>query len=308
MLHKYKGCLLGLAIGDAIGTTVEFMDRGTFPPVTDMVGGGPFKLKAGQWTDDTSMALCLGQSLIDCQGFDAHDQIQKYIRWYDDGYMSVKGECFDIGSTTQEALWTYMTDSRSPYAGSTYANASGNGSLMRFAPISMWLGTKPDVNDYAALSSKVTHGSQDCIETCRIMNYILQLFWQIRPNETAKKMIISEMDEVLQDELANSIPRFQSMDFLDKPIEKIHGTGYAVDALEAALWCFFNTDTFEDAVLTAVNLGDDADTTGAIVGQIAGAYYGVECIPEKWINKLYWKDIIEEMSVKLFDLSQGKEQ
>ena len=131
---RFAGCLLGLAVGDAIGTTVEFKPRGTFPPVTDMVGGGPFGLPAGAWTDDTSMALCLGESLLKCNGFDATDQMQRYVRWWRDGYLSSTDICFDIGATVREALAAFRATGN-PYSGPTRERSASNGSIMPLAPV-----------------------------------------------------------------------------------------------------------------------------------------------------------------------------
>ena len=136
-IERFSGCLLGLAIGDTVGTTLEFKRPGSFEPLTDMVGGGPFRLKPGQWTDDTSMALCLAASLIECRGFDARDQMERYVRWWREGYMSSTGHCFDIGNTTAEALGIFQR-TRDPFAGATDLDKAGNGSLMRPAPVPMF--------------------------------------------------------------------------------------------------------------------------------------------------------------------------
>ena len=130
----FRGCLLGLAVGDAVGTTVEFRPRGTFEPLTDMVGGGPFGLRAGEWTDDTSMALCLATSLVERNGFDARDQMERYCRWADQGYLSSTGTCFDIGGTVASALQRFQYTGE-PYSGSTNPYSAGNGCIMRLAPI-----------------------------------------------------------------------------------------------------------------------------------------------------------------------------
>ena len=145
-LSRYQGCLLGLAAGDATGTTVEFSAPGTFPTVTDMTGGGPFRLQPGQWTDDTSMALCLAESLIARNGFDARDQMTLYTRWYLNGYLSSNGRCFDIGNTVKAAL-SKFAQTGEPVAGSTEPNTAGNGSLMRLAPIPMAYAENPDALD-----------------------------------------------------------------------------------------------------------------------------------------------------------------
>src|SRR5215218_10319831 len=135
-MNRFRGCLLGLAVGDAVGTTVEFSPPGTFEPVTDMVGGGPFSLPAGSWTDDTSMALCLAESLLESGGFDAVDQLERYVRWWKQGYRSSTGTCFDIGRATRLALQRFRKTGE-PYPGDADADAAGNGPLMKLAPIPM---------------------------------------------------------------------------------------------------------------------------------------------------------------------------
>jgi ADP-ribosyl-[dinitrogen reductase] hydrolase len=137
LLDRQRGCLLGLACGDAVGTTVEFSARGSFPPMTDMVGGGPFRLPVGAWTDDTSMALCLATSLVEKNGFDAHDQMTRYCQWYQNGYLSSTGRCFDIGLTVRGALARFQK-SGEPFSGSTDPQAAGNGCIMRLAPVPMF--------------------------------------------------------------------------------------------------------------------------------------------------------------------------
>ena len=157
---RFRGALLGLATGDAVGTSLEFKSPGTFQPITDMIGGGPFGLKPGHWTDDTSMALCLAASLVECQGFDAHDQMRRYVRWWREGYMSSTGRCFDIGITTAEALKTFERTGN-PFAGSTDPHKAGNGALMRLAPVPMFYANKPaEAIERSGESSRTTHGAQ----------------------------------------------------------------------------------------------------------------------------------------------------
>jgi ADP-ribosylglycohydrolase len=168
---RYRGTLLGLATGDAVGTTVEFSAPGSFPPVADLVGGGPFGLEPGQWTDDTSMALCLAASLIECRGLDARDQMERYLRWHRDGYLSSTGRCFDIGNTVRTALHRFAHDpDKNPYAGSTDANSAGNGSLMRLAPVPLFYADDPaEAIRRAAESSRTTHGARTAVDACRYM-------------------------------------------------------------------------------------------------------------------------------------------
>ena len=155
--QRFRGCLLGLACGDAVGTTVEFQPRGTFKPVTDMVGGGLFGLKVGEWTDDTSMALCLAESLIEIGGFDPKDQMKRYCRWMDEGYLSSNGRCFDIGGTVRNVLNRFKRTG-DPFSGSTDPHSAGNGCIMRLAPVPMFF--YPDrkvVIGMSRESSRTTH-------------------------------------------------------------------------------------------------------------------------------------------------------
>lgn len=167
-LDRYRGALVGLAVGDAVGTTVEFQPRGSIEPLTDMVGGGPFRLKGGQWTDDTSMALCLAESLIARGGFDAHDQMTRYLNWWRWGHRSSTGECFDIGTTVRDALARFERTG-DPWAGSDDPQTAGNGSLMRLAPVVLW--AHPDLEQakqLAAASSRTTHAAAEAVEACML--------------------------------------------------------------------------------------------------------------------------------------------
>jgi len=289
---KYMGCLFGLAVGDAIGTSVEFKPRGTFFPVTDMTGGGTFGLKAGQWTDDTSMALCLGQSLLDCNGFNAKDQIDKYLRWRAGGYMSSNGRCFDIGNTVSQALNKYKITG-DPYAGSTYERSAGNGSIMRLAPIPMRFLNDEKMLDYAAKSSSVTHGHEDCVSACIVLANMIKLAFLGKSKED---MLVSMPAVSISKNIKNIIAHQTYTTDND-----IIGSGYVVKSLEAALWAFNKGNSFKECVLLAVNLGDDADTTGAITGQLAGAYYGFNSIPEKWSKSIALYDVIHDMTAGLYE-------
>lgn len=291
-LDRFRGCLLGLAVGDAVGTTVEFQQRGSFSPVTDMVGGGPFHLKPGQWTDDTSMALCLATSLITQKGFDPDDQMDRYWDWYQDGYLSSTGEYFDIGTTVRQALERYKHTGNS-FSGSTDPGSAGNGSLMRLAPIPMFY--FPDLEktiNFAGKSSRTTHGASECIEACQLF---AEMLFRALSGLNKEKILLNTTIKI-------SSPKISDIaigNYFQKPATQIRGTGYAVESLEAALWCFYQTDTFETAILQAANLGDDADTTAAICGQIAGACYGESGIPTKWLEQLFMRAEITDLADKL---------
>ena len=170
---RFRGCLLGLAVGDAVGTTLEFKPAGSFKPIRDMVGGGPFRLKPGEWTDDTSMALCLATSLVETNGFDPKDQMDRYCRWWKEGYLSSNGVCFDIGNTVSAAL-RHFGQTGDPIAGPTSPRSADNGSIMRLAPVPMFY--YPDVTAairYSAESSRTTHGAPECIDACRLLAGII---------------------------------------------------------------------------------------------------------------------------------------
>jgi ADP-ribosyl-[dinitrogen reductase] hydrolase len=300
-VDRFRGCLLGLAAGDALGTTLEFKEPGSFIPVDDMVGGGPFSLEAGQWTDDTSMALCLADSLVALQAFDPVDQLKRYWRWYQEGYLSSTGRCFDIGSTTRQALLRFQS-THNPYSGSVESNTAGNGSLMRLAPLPMFFAGDPEAAvEKAGESSRTTHGEARAVDACRFFAGLL----------------VGALSGVSKAELLSEyycpLPGYWESHFLNQAIAgiaggsykykqppQIKGAGFVVDCLEAALWSFYTTTSFREGCLKAVNLGDDADTTGAVYGQIAGAFYGEQEIPDGWRAKLYAHEQIIGFADKLY--------
>jgi ADP-ribosylglycohydrolase len=303
---RYRGALLGLAVGDALGTTLEFKPPGTFEPITDMVGGGPFGLEPGQWTDDTSMALCLAESLVTCQGFDAADQMRRYVRWYREGYWSSTGSLFDIGSTVSAALRRFERDGN-PVAGETHARAGGNGSLMRLVPIPLAFANDPtEAIRLAGEMSRTTHAAPEPVDACR---YYAGLVLGALGGERKERLLAprySPVSGVWKGEaLSPRIEAIAAGSFQVRQPPEVRGTGYVVDALEAALWAFWTTDTFEAGALAAVNLGDDADTTGAIYGQLAGAYYGLAGIPERWRSTIALQDRILGLSDALWSLASA---
>jgi ADP-ribosyl-[dinitrogen reductase] hydrolase len=297
MLNRFRGCLLGLACGDAVGTSVEFKPRGTFPPLTDMVGGGPFGLRAGEWTDDTSMALCLAVSLVERAGFDASDQMARYVRWQTEGYLSSNGTCFDIGNTVAAALARYRRTGE-PFSGSTDPYTAGNGSLMRLAPVPMYyVDDLGQVAHFSAQSSRTTHGAREAVDGCRLFGVMLAQALQ----GASKEALLFESRHALPGaDLAPAIAAIARGDYRDKQRRDVKGSGYVVACLEAALWCFLRTESYREAILMAANLGDDADTTAAVCGQIAGAYYGVQGIPAEWRAKLALGERIETLAERLY--------
>ena len=291
-LDRCAGALVGLACGDAVGTSVEFRSRGSFTPLCDMVGGGPFHLAPGQWTDDTSMALCLAESLLSKNGFDARDQMGRYLNWWQWGYLSSTGECFDIGGTVSAALKRFQQTNEA-FSGSEDPASAGNGALMRLAPIVLFF--YPDlskVQRFAVDSTRTTHAAPEAIDCSRLLAHVLALGLD---GEGKNKMLDASVLDLPSPKVA-ALARGQ---YLEKDVTQIAGTGYAVASLEAALWCFNATESFEQAVLCAANLGDDADTTAAIVGQVAGAHYGIEAIPVSWRARLHMGAEIEAIGRQL---------
>lgn len=303
---RFRGAMLGLAACDAVGTTLEFKPPGTFEQITDMVGGGPFDLVAGQWTDDTSMALCLAASLVECFGFDAQDQMQRYVRWWREGYMSSNGCCFDIGNTVVAALRRFEKDGN-PIAGSIDPYTAGNGSIMRLAPVPLVYFNDP-VNAVvkSAESSRTTHGATVAVDACRYMAAIIVGAL----NGESKETLLSsnygpEPGYWDKFPLCPEIASIAAGSFKSSEPPVIKGSGYAAKSLEAALWAFYKSDDFKTGCLLAANLGDDADTTAAIYGQIAGAYLGVDAIPAEWLAKVADRAKIEKLSDDLFEMSNA---
>ena len=297
---RFRGCLVGLAAGDALGTTLEFSPPGSFDPIDDMVGGGPFGLRAGEWTDDTSMALCLATSLLESGGFDPVDQMGRYLRWFRQGYLSSTGRCFDIGDTTSGSLERFERTGE-PYCGPVDPTSASNGSLMRLAPVPMFFaGDAREAIDRSADSSRTTHGAVEAVDACRYFAGLL--VGALRGVD--KETLLSEhysLVEGLWDEapLAPKIAAIAAGSFKHKQPPEIRGTGYVVDTLEAVLWAFFHTEDFREGALKVVNLGDDTDTTGAIFGQIAGTHYGAESIPVEWRQRLTMGPEIASMADSL---------
>ncbi len=295
---RQRGCLIGLAIGDALGAAVEFQSPGTFAPVTGYRAGGPHGLNPGEWTDDTSMALALSDSMARV-GWSLDDQARRYVSWWRTGAYSVNGRCFDIGLTTVDALRRFEQQGDAASSGSSASRASGNGSIMRLAPVPLrFVDHFPDqletLLQLAAESSLPTHASSQCLSACRYLALIL-----------AGLLHGLDRDEVLAadwpplQQLRRLAPLHAEIDavaagsFRHRQPPEIKGSGYVVRSLEAALWAFHDAGDFAEAVLKAVNLGDDTDTTGAVCGQLAGAYWGESGIPADLLNGLARRDMIE---------------
>lgn len=275
-LNRATGSLLGLAVGDAVGSTNEFEISPV--PINDMVGGGPFGLAPGEWTDDTSMALCLAESLKEYKGFNGRDVMNRFVLWWRQGYMSVLGYCFDIGNATKAALQRFEKTGVY-FAGNPDPEVAGNGSLMRLAPIPIlfWKDlTKTKEN--AIAQSLLTHAAPVCIECCQI--YATAIHRALHGK--SKTEILAGIHVPAR--------------------EDVEPSGYVLESMQAALYCFANTDSFREGCLMAANFGGDADTIAAIYGQLAGAHYGESGIPAEWLNQLSWCEEIRQTAIKLAEI------
>jgi ADP-ribosyl-[dinitrogen reductase] hydrolase len=281
------GALLGLAIGDAIGTTLEFAPRDSQPPITDMVGGGPFHLRPGEWTDDTSMALALADSLITCGWLDTRDLMTRFVAWWREGTYSVTGTCFDIGTATARALARFERTG-DPHAGDQRPSTAGNGSLMRIAPLSIWgAGAQSLVLKLAYQQSRTTHAAPACLAACMAFSELLRA-------EIDQGGMVFVPEGCSHDPEVDAVLRGR---WRGRARSEIRSSGYVVHSLEAALWCVAETSNYRDAVLLAANLGEDADTTAAITGQLAGARYGAQAIPRAWRDRVAWGPRIVQVAL-----------
>ena len=287
------GALLGLAIGDAVGTTLEFRTRDAQPRLEDMTGGGPFALPPGAWTDDTAMALALADSLAATGTLDCRDLMDRFVQWRQQGEYSCTGTCFDIGNATRAALDRY-TRIGDPFAGSTHPRTAGNGSLMRLAPVALRFWNDPSrLVDTAADQSRTTHGAEEAVDACRAFAELI-----------AEAIAGSPRAALLAPRLFKGAPAIAGImagGWRGRPRNEIRSSGYVVHTLEAALWSVARTGDFRNAVLLAANLADDADTVAAVTGQLAGALYGLSGIPDRWFDRLAWKDRLIEAAHRLLD-------
>jgi ADP-ribosylglycohydrolase len=290
-IDRSIGALLGLAVGDAVGTTLEFRPPGSFAPIDDMVGGGPFRLTPGQWTDDTSMALCLAESILDTGTMDLEDQLRRYLLWKDGGYFSSNGRCFDIGSTTRAQLERFRRTGEAVDPNCDEESAA-NGSLMRLASVPIrWHTDVAVAAARSAESSRTTHPARRPVDACRLLGAMVSALINGESFDD-----VTAPDFWRWDELHPEVSDVAAGTWKHKEPPAIRGTGYCIAALEAALWAVAGSDDFRSAVLRAANLGDDADTTAAIAGQIAGARWGASAIPTMWSAKVVAADRITALA------------
>ena len=281
VLERARGVMLGLAVGDALGSTLEFGPRiaSVADFHTEMTGGGPFGLEPGQWTDDTAMAFALAKSLLACQSFDPHDAMTRFVAWWRKGTYSCQGTCIDIGSATRAAL-TRFERTGDPFAGSTDENTAGNGSLMRLAPVALFaLDNEAEAVRIAREQSRLTHAAPQCLDACEFFVRLLRstVLGRGHPLELGRWSGHPDVN------------RAKAAYWGGQERQSARAGGYAPDTLQSALWAVAGASSFEQALISAVNLGGDADTVGAVTGALAGAKWGASAIPKRWLDPLAWR-------------------
>ena len=299
-LSRARGALVGLAVGDALGTTNEFQPAGSFEPITDMVGGGVFDLEPGQWTDDTSMALCLADSLLAQGRYDSFDVMERYDRWRKDGYRSSTGTCFDIGNQVMRSLWDFEVNQRVLRTAQRTTSA-GNGAIMRLAPVVIADFEHREIREIVAtagLSARETHYSVEAEAATEVFAALLVgalLGW-------APEHIINVGWASTGPAFDEMAARVISTDPAERAAWEKNTSGYIVHGLRLAVHGLLDFGSFDEAVLAIANMGGDADTNAAIYGQLGGAHFGVEAIPASWRSTLYQGEEIDALARALVDL------
>ncbi|WP_113638446.1 ADP-ribosylglycohydrolase family protein [Nubsella zeaxanthinifaciens] len=304
--NQIKAVLFGVAVGDALGVPVEFKSRQAISenPVTDMIGYGTYNLPPGTFSDDSSLTFCLAEALT--SKFNLNTIGQNFVKWCYDNYWTPRGDVFDIGIATRQAIDRLARGERPDLAGGFKVSSNGNGSLMRISPLLFYLLDKPIDERYEITKqvSSITHGHIRSVIACfYYLEYARQLF-----ERKDKFEIYKNLQTVISDFLnslaisATEIALFDRLlkqDINDLTEESIFSSGYVLHTLEASIWCLLTTDNYKDAVLKAVNLGEDTDTTGAVTGALAGLLYGLDSIPTNWLTQIARYNDIEELSERL---------
>jgi len=309
---KVIGGLLGLCIGDALGVPVEFTPRSVLKanPVTDMIGYGTHNQPPGTWSDDSSLALCLAESL--CNGLNLQDIADKFVKWLYEGYWTPYGEVFDVGNTTRIAISRLKNGVNPLDAGPNDEFSNGNGSLMRILPLSFYLEKERDIGRQFEITHKVsclTHGHLRSQMACGIyIQVAINLLKGYAPRKAYERMKDVVSDYYSKQPYIKELKNFRRIieyDISEFPENSIKSSSYVIDTLEASLWCLLNNNSYADTVLTAVNLGNDTDTLGAVSGGLAGIHYGYEGLPKKWVNEIARVGDIIELGERLYESIYG---
>jgi len=300
--HFFKSALFGVAVGDALGVPHEFSPPETLRdnPVTDMVGYGTYNLPAGTWSDDSSLTFCLAESL--CSGYNTDHMGELFVKWYYQDYWTATGEVFDIGIGTRNALYKIKNGTKAELAGGREENDNGNGSLMRILPLVFAIKDLPIKERFERTKhvSSITHGHIRAVMACfYYLEFAKQLiegktkFDIYRTLQTSIPLFFTEIG-IDQAEIEH-FNRLLKANIADLSLSEIRSGGYVIETIEACIWCLLTTENYKEAVLKAVNLGHDTDTTAAVTGGLAGLLFGFDGIPSEWINSLARKRDIEEL-------------
>jgi ADP-ribosylglycohydrolase len=309
LLEKIKSGVIGVVVGDALGVPYEFLSKIDMRenPISGMIGYGSHNQPPGTWSDDSSLTFCLMEGLMD--GYNTQRIANKFIAWYNDSYWTPHGDVFDIGVATRQSIF-YMEKGHSPeICGGFDEYSNGNGSLMRILPLVFFIRNIDTIEkryQYVKEVSSLTHAHLRSVIACFIyVEYALELL-KTTPKIEAYQVMKNRVNAYLEKEDINPKELGFYYDILKEDIyklkeERISGNGYVVSSLKASLWCFINTDNYKDAVFKAINLGEDTDTTAAITGGLAGLYYGLQDIPEEWINTIAKKDQIYDLILRFYN-------
>ncbi|GAA6619115.1 ADP-ribosylglycohydrolase family protein [Scytonema sp. NUACC26] len=305
MTSKVLSGLMGLCVGDALGVPVEFTSRAerSRSPVTSMQGYGTWDVPPGTWSDDSSLTFCLAESL--CEGFSLDAIAQSFWRWYNNNHWTARGEVFDVGNTTFLAITNIKQGVPPLEAGEKSERSNGNGSLMRILPIAYYhkILTFSELISRTHQVSCITHAHLRSQMACGIyISIAVALLEGANPN-TAYQQGLKNIEDIYSNAKYASershFTRVMSGEIAQLSEESINSSGYVIDTLEASLWCLLNSSSYAEAVLKAVNLGEDTDTTAAVTGGLAAIYYGVENIPKEWIEQVARKDDIIDLANRL---------
>jgi ADP-ribosyl-[dinitrogen reductase] hydrolase len=310
MKNWERSAILGVIVGDALGVPVEFKSRIQIDanPVTSMIGYGTYNLPEGTWSDDSSLTLCLVQAISD--GFDLEKIGQHFVRWLFYNYWTPLGNVFDVGIATRQAIYALKSGTKAELAGNTDENSNGNGSLMRILPLLFYIKNKSAKErfDITKNVSAITHGHIRSVLACfyylEFARLICEGQTKLEAYRNTNEILNAKLKELkIEKEEKNTFARILNGNLSALQRAEIRGSGYVIHSLEASLWCLLTSSSYTEAVLKAVNLGEDTDTTGAITGGLAGLVYGEEAIPEKWIEQIARiediETIIEQFKLKL---------
>ena len=296
-----KSAVFGFAVGDALGVPVEFCSREEMEenPVNSMRGFGTYPYPAGTWSDDTSMTLACMDSLLN--GIDLNDMMIRFCDWFENAKYTPYDEVFDIGASTRKSLLLYLVNEiPANECGQRSEWDNGNGSLMRIIPAALFLCCANSISvsekiEYIHNISALTHAHMRSQMACGIYAFVVWELFKENSKEAVYRGILKARDFYKENEESKHYSRIFESNIAEFSRNDIKGSGYVVDCLEAALWCLLNSDNYKDCVLTAVNLGEDTDTTAAVAGGIAGILYGYEDIPDEWLETIKRKEYIEEL-------------